>query len=562
MEDAAEEWMCQMTDLTKNRRIGDGTYGVVYSANFNSRPEEQVVVKRNLVEESTDFIGSVRELYLLLRLQGHPNVVRLLDVGFGKEFGSGPMSPVRTESDEEEDEKMRDDIVHFIFEKGSCDLHTWMYRTNKSVLQNLGFIRSAMAQLLIGLEFIHGRGIMHRDIKPGNILIFQEDQGFVFKYCDFGMSTPYTFQGKQSPKVVTSWYRSAEICRDSPEYDYSADIWSLGCVFVELFSRSALLYDTGEKSNVVLRKILRTVPFSAEDVDYALKKVVPESNLQSTFERSWLKPSNLESWLKILKISGPLVKSMSDQLGPIQNLIDLVQGMLRLDPRARLTAGQALAMPFFSEFQHEIQAMREQYPPVSVEDWPQVEALDCAERRWAMDCLAKVDIGRVNPRIVFQAADMFDRCLAHEKRKRDSDMEIESTAARPIETSEKGIYLTKKDAELWAYCSLYLSLKFFSATKSPPEFRSMLKGLRVQPALIKRYFAQAQDIEKRMVCDIFKGWIYRPTVYEAADRLPGKLSEHDVRNLLKLWLGPELPAMNGYSVLELVELYRKVTATA
>lgn len=114
-------------------------------------------------------------------------------------------------------------------------------------------IKCIMYQILQGVNYLHEKRIIHRDIKSSNILLFDNDDYhglvkiigifslFFFNDCyiDFGLSrinyNPITSLTKLDQVVVTLWYRSPELLLGSRNYDFAIDIWAVGCIFAEVF---------------------------------------------------------------------------------------------------------------------------------------------------------------------------------------------------------------------------------------------------------------------------------------------------------------------------------------
>lgn len=365
--------MDDLRRMVKVSTTGRGTYGIVYTAQpvknnvdlNNPGPRIAIAVKRNRIESTTDFTGSLKELDILNRFRGHPFIVNLIAVTFGDPFieGGGRLSP-------HEERDYKDDKVHFLFEHALYDCHRYIH-TMKPPFVNLKF---GMAQILLGIEFIHSKGIIHRDMKPSNILIFRnpDDNTPLFKICDFGLSKPYMQQIRNSPRMVTSWYRAPEICLEWPDYTTKIDLWSIGCIFFEMIAKYCFLFDMPDSDDDIFNVLLglQPEPLPRESLNKMFKvKKIPITAIAS--------PNVRKSWTQRLNLTpNELTRFNTSGSGTYDQFISLLGSLLAIDPDKRLNATEALNHPFFSGYREYIQEVRKHYPPTKPE-LPKMSILRC-----------------------------------------------------------------------------------------------------------------------------------------------------------------------------------------
>lgn len=99
------------------------------------------------------------------------------------------------------------------------------------------FLQYFLYQILRGLKYIHSARVIHRDLKPSNLLL---NANCELKICDFGLARPTAENDIMTEYVVTRWYRAPELLLNSTDYTAAIDIWSVGCIFMELLNRRPL----------------------------------------------------------------------------------------------------------------------------------------------------------------------------------------------------------------------------------------------------------------------------------------------------------------------------------
>jgi serine/threonine protein kinase len=185
-------------------------------------------------------------------------------------------------------------------------------------------IKSIMCQILRGVADCHSKRVLHRDIKPQNILL--NDEGEV-KIADFGLARafqvpirPYTHE------VVTLWYRAPEILLNAVEYSTPVDMWSVGCIFAELYNQLPIFQGDSEIDQIF--KIFRV---TGTPTNEEWPGVTELPNYKPKFPK----------WSK---------KELSSQVPKMDDsAVDLLSKMLTLDPLQRITAKRALDHPYFDD---------------------------------------------------------------------------------------------------------------------------------------------------------------------------------------------------------------------
>ncbi|XP_060058778.1 cyclin-dependent kinase 3 isoform X4 [Erinaceus europaeus] len=151
--------------------------------------------------------------------------------------------------------------LYLVFEFLSQDLKKYMDSTLTSELP-LHLIKSYLFQLLQGVNFCHSHRVIHRDLKPQNLLI--NELGAI-KLADFGLARAFGVPLRTyTHEVVTLWYRAPEILLGCKFYSTAVDVWSIGCIFAEMVTRRALF--PGDSEIDQLFRIFRTLGTPSEAV--------------------------------------------------------------------------------------------------------------------------------------------------------------------------------------------------------------------------------------------------------------------------------------------------------
>ncbi|CAD5116699.1 unnamed protein product [Dimorphilus gyrociliatus] len=280
--------------------LGEGQFATVYKARdkeFNDRIVAVKKIKIGTRVEAEDGINrtALREIKILQEIS-HPNVIGLLDV-FGRRSN-----------------------VSLVFDYMHFDLEVII--KDQSVIFLPSHIKNYLMQTLRGLEYLHANWILHRDMKPNNLLINNDG---VLKIGDFGLAKVFGSPDRiYTHQVVTRWYRSPELLYGARQYGTGVDIWATACILAELLLR---------------------VPFVAGDSDLNQLSKIFEA-LGTPKEDDWPEMTQLPDYIEFKYQEGTPLKQIFTAAG--QDLLDLLESMFKFDPLRRCTAAEALKMDYFS----------------------------------------------------------------------------------------------------------------------------------------------------------------------------------------------------------------------
>ena len=212
--------------------------------------------------------------------------------------------------------------LYLVFEFVDKDLKKYFDATDGPLSPQL--IKSYTYQMLKGLEYCHVRGVMHRDLKPQNILVSRDGR---LKLADFGLARAFVPPIRPfTHEVVTLWYRPPEILLGCKTYALPVDMWAVGTILAECTTKRPLF--PGDSEVDELFKIFRVLGTPNEEV--------------------WPGVTSLQDWNEAFPVWPALqISRFTSNLSDAG--VDLVEQMLQLDPKRRISAQDALAHPYFAD---------------------------------------------------------------------------------------------------------------------------------------------------------------------------------------------------------------------
>ncbi|EXJ89184.1 CMGC/CDK/CDC2 protein kinase [Capronia epimyces CBS 606.96] len=308
-----------MENYQKIEKIGEGTYGVVYKARDLSNGGRIVALKKIRLEAEDEGVPStaIREISLLKEMND-PNIVRLLNIV----HADGHKLYLVCEFLEMDLKKYMEALPVSEGGRGKA-----LPEGSTLDMQRLGLgkdmVKKFMAQLVEGVRYCHSHRVLHRDLKPQNLLIDREGN---LKLADFGLARAFGVPLRTyTHEVVTLWYRAPEILLGGRQYSTGVDMWSVGAIFAEMCTRKPLFPGDSEIDEIFkIFKLLGT----PDESNWPGVTSFPD--FKTTFPKWRREPTS------------KLVPSL-EPAG-----LELLEAMLEYDPAHRISAKAACNHPYFA----------------------------------------------------------------------------------------------------------------------------------------------------------------------------------------------------------------------
>lgn len=293
------------------QRLGKGAYGIVWKA-IDKKTGETVALKKifDAFQNATDAQRTFREIMFLQELRDHENIVRLDNV-------------LKAENDRD---------IYLVFEYMETDLHA-VIRAN--ILKEI-HKQYILYQLFKALHYMHSGNVLHRDMKPSNLLLNSE---CFLKVADFGLARSIASLENDAVEnpvltdyVATRWYRAPEILLGSTKYTKGVDMWSVGCILGELLGGKPMFPGTSTMNQ--LDRIIEVTGRPSQDDIEAINSPFAATMLESLPPTQ---PTRLQD----------IFPHASDEA------LDLLRQCLQFNPLKRINTEQALNHPYVAAFHNE-----------------------------------------------------------------------------------------------------------------------------------------------------------------------------------------------------------------
>lgn len=281
------------------KKLGRGKYSEVFLGIDLTKGDKCVIkvlkpVKRKKIK---------REISILKNLVAGPNVIGLLDIVREPQLKTPAL----------------------IFENvNNIDFRT-LYPTFTDY-----DVRFYMYELLKALDYSHSMGIMHRDVKPHNVMIDHDKK--VLRLIDWGLAEYYHPGTEYNVRVASRYFKGPELLVDFRLYDYSLDLWSYGCMLASMVFKKEPFFH-GNSNTDQLVQIVRVL--GSDDLNRYLQKY----NLTLGDDYEDLGYYNRRPWKRFINENNQHLVS--------EEFLDFINNLLKYDHQERLTAKEAMAHAYF-----------------------------------------------------------------------------------------------------------------------------------------------------------------------------------------------------------------------
>lgn len=293
------------------RCVGKGAYGIVWKVT-EKESGRTMAVKRcfDAFVNSTDAQRTFREIIFLEALNGHENIVRLMNV-------------IKAENPHD---------LYLVFDYMESDLQHVIAASMLQLVQ----IEYITYQVLKALKYVHSGGVLHRDLKPSNVLL---NRNCHVRLCDFGLARTSSLPGGRADGaclltdyVATRWYRAPELLLGATAYAESVDMWSLGCILGDMINEKPIF-----RGRSTLDQLIKIMELTGKPSEADVRPILANAPYAKTMLESIGRPSlPTTSVLFLAKAPTPAK--------------DLIVKLLKFNPEKRLSAEAALEDRFVQRF--------------------------------------------------------------------------------------------------------------------------------------------------------------------------------------------------------------------